>query len=51
MGFDGDDKHLAWGEMQGSGKLVFTANWNTDKLVLTQSSGQQHRAAVGWEQR
>ena len=36
-GFDWDYEHLAWGEMQSSGKLIFTANWDTDELVVSEN--------------
>ena len=36
-GFDWDYEHLAWGEMQSSGKLIFTVNWDTDELVVSEN--------------
>ena len=33
-GFDWDYDRLAWGQMYSSGKLVFTANWDPEELVV-----------------
>lgn len=36
-GFDWEYSRLPWGEMVSSGNLVFTANWDTEELVVSEN--------------